>query len=319
MKREILIGRKWIVNKNKAEKIKSLLLQKGGREEKVNSPYEIWRIKLRDAIFTYYSSKTLYSTPTKIEAPEVLSAWEEIRKIAGSLFIPLNKDFAIGLDETNKGEVFGPLFLVGVFIPKSLFSFLEEIISSVDTKKHHTFSYWQEIFKKILFYKKAGLTFVGKKIPPQRIDKYKINYLMDISYLAILKKIIEEKDLKNLRIAIDNYGVGEKLKNFLIDLAKKGAEIVIKKAADEKYLEVKTASLIAKFLKEEFFLQIKNNPEYKIENLTIGSGNLEDKETIEWLKKWYEKYQEFPWFVRKSYIPIQKIMGIKEKNKKISP
>lgn len=319
MAKEILIGRKWRVNKNKAEKIKSFLLEKGGKQEKTNNPYEIWRIRLADAVFTYYSTKTLYSTPTKTEAPEVISAWEEIKKIAGSLFVPLNKDFAIGLDETNKGEVFGPLFLIGVFIPKNLFPFLEEILSTVDTKKNHNFSYWQEIYKKILFYKDAGLTFIGKKISPQLIDKYKINYLMDTGYLTILKKLTQDKELKNLRITIDDYGVGKKLKNFLTDLAKKGTEIIIKKNADEKYLEVKTASLIAKFFSEKFFFQIKNNPEYQIENLTIGSGNLGDKETLEWLKKWYEKYKELPWFVRKSYLPIQKILGAKEKIKKISP
>ncbi|MEO0090001.1 MAG: hypothetical protein ABIK77_01050 [candidate division WOR-3 bacterium] len=319
MAKEILTGRKWRVNKNKAEKIKSLLLEKGGKQEKVNSPYEIWRIRLEDAVFTYYSTKTLYSTPTKVESPEVINAWEEINKIAGSLFVPLNKDFAIGLDETNKGEIFGPLILISVFIPKNLFPFLEEIISTVDTKKEHPFSYWQEIYKKILFYKEAGLTFVGKKISPQLIDKYKINYLMDLGYLTILKKLIKEKDLKNLRITIDDYGVGKNLKNFLTDLAKKGTQVIIKKNADEKYLEVKTASLIAKFFKEKFLFQLKSNPEYQIENLTIGSGNLGDSETREWLKKWYEKHKEFPWFVRKSYLPIQKILGIKEKVKKISP
>ncbi len=313
-----MTGRKWIVNKNKAERIKSLLLTKGGKEEKVNSSYEIWRIKLKDATFTYYSTKTLYSTPTKSETPEVIYAWEEINGIAGSLFVPLKRNFAIGLDETNKGEVFGPLFLIGVFIPKNLFPFLEEILSTIDTKKSHNFSYWQEIYKKILFYKDAGLTFIGKKISPQLIDKYKINYLMDRGYLTILKKLIKERDLTDLRITIDDYGIGKRLKIFLSDLAKRKTEVIIKKNADEKYLEVKTASLIAKFFKEKFFYQIKNNPEYQIENLTVGSGNLGDEETIEWLKKWYEKYKELPWFVRKSYLPVQKILGIKEKIKKIS-
>ncbi|MCX7836619.1 MAG: hypothetical protein N2323_01490 [candidate division WOR-3 bacterium] len=312
MIKRILIGRKWFVNKKKAEKIKSLLIQKGGEEEKINSPYEIWRIKLKDIIFTYYSTGTLYSTLTK-ESKEVIDIWEEINKIAGSFFVPLTKDFGIGLDETNKGEVFGPLFLIGVLIPKALFSSLEEIINSINIKKNHNLSYWQEIFKRILSYKKDGLIFVGKKIPPLSIDKYKINHLMDIGYLSILKKLTEGKDLKNLRITIDDYGVGKKLKNFLIDLAKKGVEIVVKRKADEKYLEVKTAALIGKFFKETFFSQIRNNPEYQIENLTIGSGNLNDKETKEWLNKWYEKYKEFPWFVRKSYTLIQKISEKKEK------
>lgn len=313
-----MTGRKWIVDKNKAEKIRILLLTNGGKEEKINPPYEIWRIKLKDTTFTYYSTKTLYSTQTKSGAPEVIYAWKEINKIAEPLFIPLKRNFAIGLDETNKGEAFGPLFLIGVFIPKNLFPFLEEILSTVDTKKSHSFLYWQAIYKKILSYKDAGLTFVGKKISPQLIDKYKINYLMDTGYLTILKKLIEKRDLKDLRITIDDYSIGKKLKTFLSDLAKRKTEVIIKKNADEKYLEVKTASLIAKFFREKFFYQIKNNPEYQIENLTVGSGNLGDKETIEWLKKWYEKYKELPWFVRKSFLPIPKILGIKEKIKKIS-
>jgi len=311
------LGRKWIVTQTKAEKIKNLLLVKGGREEKVNSPYEIWRIKLKNVTFTYYRTKTLYATPQK-EDPDILLVFQEIDKIAGSIFVPLKKDFAIGFDETNKGEAIGPLFLIGLFLPKELFHSLEEIVALIDTKKSHDFSYWEKFYQKILNFKKAGLTFIGKKIAPQLIDKYKINYLMDIGYLQILKRLLKEKEVKNVRIVIDDYGVGKDFKNFLANLAKAGAEIVIKKDADEKFLEVKIASLIAKYFKEAFFHKIKNDPKYQIENLTIGSGNLSDKETKEWLKKWYEKYQKFPYFVRTSYGPIKKILGIKENNKKLS-
>jgi len=310
------LGRKWIVIQTKAEKIKNLLLAEGGREEKVGSPYEIWRIKLKNATFTYYQTKTLYATLPK-EDPTILAVFQEIDKIAGSIFIPLRKDFAIGLDETNKGEVIGPLFLIGLFLPKELFDSLEKIVALIDTKKVHDFSYWEKNYQKIIDFKKAGLTFIGKKIAPQLIDKYKINYLMDMGYLQILKRLVKEREAKNIRIVIDDYGVGKDFKNFLAQLAKAGAEIIIKKGADEKFLEVKIASIIAKYFKEAFFHKIKNDPKYQIENLTIGSGNLSDKETKEWLKKWYEKYQKFPYFVRISYAPIKKILGIEKKSEKL--
>ena len=143
------IGRKWRVAESKAEKIKNFLLAKGGKEEKVNLPYEIWRIKLKDVTFTYYRTKTLYATPQREES-DILLVFQKIDEIAGSIFVPLKKDFAIGFDETNKGEVIGPLFLIGLFLPKELFHSLEEIVAPIDTKKSHDFSYWERNYQKIL-------------------------------------------------------------------------------------------------------------------------------------------------------------------------
>jgi ribonuclease HII len=305
--------------KEKVEKIRNWLLENGGTEEEVKKNYEKWRIKIYDVTITYYESekkRTIYMTDSDYD--EVLKVHEFIDTLLGSQFVIPDKDYLIGLDEVGKGEVIGHVFLVGVLFPESIYSDLEKILGVANTKVRRESSYWEDVFRKIDYFKSKGLCFICETIPPWDFDKYNINALMDITYQRILNNFAQKVSLVETRIVIDDYGIGRRLKYFLNSLKNAGAKIIVENKADEKYLESRIASLIAKYYQIRSLEVIKNEPKFKIEDVVIGSGNAGDIKTLEWLKKWWALNKSWPWFVKTSFKTIAEIEG-KEKIKKSLP
>jgi ribonuclease HII len=318
---KLISGRTWeIINERKEEieEIKKWLLDHGGKEIKVNQKYEKWRIKYYDATITYYESekkRTLYITDSNYE--EILELHKFIDTLLRFPVVVSDKYYLIGLDEVGKGEVIGHVFLVGVLFPKAIYSELEIAVGVANTKIRRDFSYWESVFNKIDYFKSNGLFFIYETIPPWEFDKYNINSLMDITYQRILNNFAQKVLLTEMRIVIDDYGIGLRLKYFLNSLKNSGAEIIVENEADEKYLESRVASLIAKYYQMKSLEGIKNNPEFKIEGEEIGSGNAGDERTLNWLKKRWILHKSWPWFVKTSFKTITKIEG-KEKIKKKS-
>jgi ribonuclease HII len=314
-----MLGRSWKkVEDSVAEKVKPYLLERGGEEQEVKSANEKWRIRFSDSTITYYVKGTLFSTPSVSNDPAVLEAWQFMESLTMP-YVPPTKDLMIGLDETGKGEVIGHLILTGLIFPKEIYGDVNLIVGPADTKKGHDFEYWDELFKAMDSLRKAGLNFIVEKIPPWVIDKYNINKIMDVTYQRILNAFFREQHLNKCRIVVDDYGVGPTLRRFLNFLEKQGAEIVVASRADEDYLEAKAASLVSKRIREGVMKSIRENPDFKIDGLSVGSGNAGDKETAEWLAKWYSERKTWPWFVKRSYSTIFRIEGKTEGYRKLSP
>ncbi len=314
-----MAGRTWKnINPIKAEEIKNYLLKNGGEEKSIKSQHEKWRVRFSDSTFTYYKSGTLYSTQSNLSDPAVFNAWQQIDFMVGPSYIIPSKNFLIGLDETGKGEAIGHTILTGVIFPKELFNDIDLLVGPADTKKRHKFEYWDNIFIELDNLRDKGLHFIYEKIPPWHVDKYKLNKIMDITYQRILSFFFREADISQCRIVLDDYGIGDTLKRFLNFLEKQGAEVVVTPNAEENYLEAKVASLISKRQRETVIKAINENPEFHIDELTVGSGNAGDPKTNRWLKAWWKKHKSWPWFVKRSFSNIRKIEG-KTGIKKISP
>ena len=302
-----------------AEEIKKYLLNEGGVEEEVKAPHEEWRIRFSDSTFTYYKKGTLYSTPSNSRDPAVFHAWRYIDSLVGSAYVLPTKDFLIGLDETGKGEVIGHTVLTGVIFRKELFKEVDLLIGPADTKNRHEFEYWDEIFIKLDKLRSKGLNFIHEKIPPWHVDRYNLNKIMDVSYQRILSIFFRKVEISQCRVVLDDYGIGDTLKRFLNSLEKQGAEIIVAKNSEDKYLEAKVASLISKREREAVIKAINENPEFQIDGLSVGSGNAGDPKTDAWLKAWWKKYKSWPWFVKRSFKNVRKIEGKPEEVKKILP
>jgi len=311
-------GRSWKVQKDLAEEIRRHLLSQGGIEEDITSANEEWRIKFSDSVFIYYKSGTLYSTASRSLDPSVENAWNYVNSCA-STYIPPSKDFLIGLDETGKGEIIGHIVLVGVIFPKEIFHDLDLIAGAADTKKRHTFNYWDEIFRKLDSFRNLGLDYIDQTIPPWQADTYNINKIMDVVYQGILSRFFRRIPMEKCRIVIDDYNVGPPLYRFLNFLKQQKAEVIVVHNADKKYLEAKISSLISKRKREEIVKRINENPEFKIDGISPGSGNANDKDTLEWLKKWYSAKKEWPWFVKKSFRTVMEVEGNFRKIEKKTP
>ncbi len=312
-------GRKWKLNQEESEKVKEYLLQHGGEEREVKNVSEKWRIRFSDSTFTFYANGTLYSTHSNSQDPAVEEVWDYIDSLIGSVFVQPTREFLIGLDETGKGELVGHTHLVGVIIPSHLFSQLENIVSTANTKKAHSFEYWDNIFRQISQFISDGLEFVEEKIPPWHVDRYNLNKIMDVVYQRILASFFRKADIGKCRIVIDDYGIGPTLNRFLNFLERQGVEVVVAQKSDDTYLEARVASIIAKRNREAVIKAINEKEVYKIDGISIGSGNAGNKQTLEWLEKWHSSGRSWPWFIKRSFSTIRKIEGLEGKVKKINP
>ncbi len=301
------------------EKIRSYFLKNGGSEKEVKGEYEAWRISFSDITVTCYSTGTLYSTESASKDPAITEAWNFIEGLTGPKYTKPSKELLIGFDETGKGELFGHTVLAGAIFPSELFSKIDRVIGTADTKKKHVYGYWDELFQKFDHLKNKGLGFNIETIPPWVIDRYNINKIMDITYQRQLNTFYRDVDMSNARIVIDNYSVGPTLMRFLNMLENQGSEIIVTSDAESSYLEAKLASLLAKRHSQRSLEAIRNNPEFQINGINIGSGNAGDEKTKTWLEAWKKSGQEWPWFVKRSFKTILALDGKPKMKKKRPP
>jgi ribonuclease HII len=303
--------------------VKDKILELAGTEVEAKGQYDEWKIKISDSEFTLFSSKkglTLYSNGSKSGDSVIQGIYDYIEEIIGGSFVKSEKKYTIGLDEAGKGELVGHLFLSGVFIPTDTLGDLSNIVGTADTKSKKSFEYWDNIFKNIDNQKKKGLDFVLERIEPWVFDKYNVNKIIDVVYQRILNEFLRRVgNFSEVRIVLDDYGIGPTLQRFLKFLEMQGAEIIVAHKADDDYLEAKVASLVSKRYREVVLKAINNNEKYKINGQSIGSGNAGNPQTLKWLKDWYESEQSWPWFIKKSFKTISEIEGHNRKAKKVLP
>lgn len=312
-------GQKWAnVPEEIALEVKEYLLKEGGTEDtKVGGDSEVWRVRSSDATITYYKSGTMYSTGSA--DPAVQRAWDFIGSLVGPRFEPATKEILIGLDETGKGEVIGHTVLVGVLIPAGLSKELESLVSVADTKKKREPAYWDDLFKRLEQFKSRGLEFHVERIPPWHVDRYNLNKIMDVVYQRILSIFSRHAEPHQCRIVVDDFGVGETLRRYLQALGKAGAEVVIATGADDRYVEGRVASVLAKRDREKAIETLRKASDYQNDGHHVGSGNAGDPETVAWLNAWKKTGKPWPWFVKQSFTTVRKLDGLTGKAAKEAP
>ena len=122
---------------------------------------------------------------------------------------------------------------------------------------------------------------------------------MDVVYKRIISDLIHGIPLDQLSIVLDNYQIGDNLQGYFNSLEKKNAKILVLEKADDKYIEAKLASILAKRERERIMNGI--NSRFRINGISPGSGNASNDRTKKWLKAWKESKEPWPWFVKKSY------------------
>ncbi len=309
--------RKWNIPDNKLEEVKKLLITNCGIEDSSISETskEVWRIRINKAVFTQYSTGTLFSNPTNDEY--VLAVRNKISDLIGSGFQTTKSEFLIGLDETGKGEFIGHSVLVGVAFPASLKEEIENLISVTDTKKKREAQYWDQLYLEIDHLKLKGLSFIIEKILPRHTDRFNINKIMDLVYQRMISHLLRRVPEGNCSIVLDDYGVGRNISLFLDTLQKRGATIRVQSKADDRYLETKLASIIAKGEREKIIQAIGRRVAF--EDCPVGSGNAGDPLTIKWLTRWKKTGKPWPWFVKQSFANVRELDGNTGKIEKQDP
>jgi ribonuclease HII len=200
----------------------------------------------------------------------------------------------LGIDEAGRGSVLGPLVIAGVLIPEKVEKVLERM-GVKDSKKlaPHRRTILSRKLKKMFDYEIVVIS--AREIDEMRADGINLNEIEKNAMESILLKIKPEKAIVD---AVDVKA--ERFQNNLCDDT--GLNVIAEHKADDKYIEVSAASIIAKAERDDQIAQI--NKEF-IKSGGIGSGYPSDPKTKDFLTNY--TYDEMPDFVRRSWATVAKM------------
>ncbi len=193
-----------------------------------------------------------------------------------------------GIDEAGKGPVIGPMIVCGVVCEDSELEKLERL-GVKDSKKLRP-ERRKELAEEIKKICEVCLI----KITPEEIDRSEnINDLLRESYIRIVERL--DPDL----VIVDSPDVKpERLGEFLRRMT--GKDVVSKHRADEEYVIVAAASIVAKVERDAEVDRLK------MEYGDFGSGYASDPKTISSLKEWIRSGR-IPPIVRKRWRTIDRL------------
>ena len=200
----------------------------------------------------------------------------------------------LGIDEAGRGSVLGPMVIAGVIIPEKMEKVLERM-GVKDSKRlvPNRRTILSRKLKKMFDYEIVVIS--ALEIDKMRADGINLN---DIEKNAMRDLIIRLNPEKAIVDAVDVKA--ERFQNYLCEST--GVNVIAEHKADDKYIEVSAASIIAKAERDAQIAEI--NKEY-IKTGGIGSGYPSDPATKKFLNNY--TYDEMPEFVRKSWATVSKM------------
>ncbi|MCX8195719.1 MAG: ribonuclease HII [Acidilobaceae archaeon] len=203
----------------------------------------------------------------------------------------------MGVDEAGRGSLVGELVVVAIAIPAENAEELKA--AGVKDSKELSPARRRELYGFL-----KGFPFFAVPISPREIDRYNINVLEERAIIRALKglKGIVGPSFSTSRIVIDKFGQPRMLRQELRDMGFRG-ELVVTAGADESYVEVAAASIVAKYLRDARIRVLSSL--YGIE----GSGYPHDHKTLEWLRRTIASGKK-PEIIRYSWSTLE-LFGIK--------
>ncbi|MEM1927784.1 MAG: ribonuclease HII [Acidilobaceae archaeon] len=200
----------------------------------------------------------------------------------------------VGIDEAGRGSVIGELFVAAIVIRDAD----EEHLLKLGVKDSKRLSERQ---RRDLYHTLKRWPFAVTAISPREIDTFNVNILEEVKIQALLDNLKRRvgDEILNARIAIDKFGDSSKLISRLRSRGFKGA-IIVEEKADERYVEVAAASIIAKHLRDTRIRVLSSI--YGVE----GSGYPSDERTLRWLERVLEEGSR-PSIIRYSWSTLEKL------------
>ncbi len=203
-----------------------------------------------------------------------------------------NEKLVLGIDEAGRGSVIGPLVIGGVMVKESKIRHLQR--AGVKDSKKLTKKSRTVIARKL----KKTTEFMTIIIPANEIDSQRKK---DINLNQIetnnMKEIIRQ--MKPDKCFLDCIDVNEERFHDTIQKENKDMEIIAEHKADEKYLVVSAASIIAKVERDRQIAILQE--EYG----NFGSGYPSDENTINYIKDINDDF--YPPIIRKTWKTFQNI------------
>ncbi|KUH34776.1 ribonuclease HII [Thermococcus celericrescens] len=200
-----------------------------------------------------------------------------------------------GIDEAGRGPVIGPMAIAAVVVDERNVPTLEEL--GVKDSKKLTPKRRERLFDEII---SLLDDYVVLELWPEEIDsregtlnEFEVeNFVKALNSLKVKPDVIyiDAADVKEARFGED---IGKRL-----DFK---AEIIAEHKADDKFVPVSAASIIAKVTRDRAIEKLKEK--YG----EIGSGYPSDPRTRAFLENYYREHGEFPPIVRRSWKTLKKI------------
>ena len=200
----------------------------------------------------------------------------------------------LGIDEAGRGSVLGPMVIAGVVVPEKMEKVLERM--GVKDSKRLTPNRRTILSRKLRkMFPYEIVVISAREIDDLRAQGVNLNEIEKNAMESILLKLKPEKAIVD---AVD-VKAERFQENLRIDTS---VDVIAEHKADDKYIEVSAASIIAKAERDDYIKEI--NKEY-IKSGGIGSGYPSDPTTKEFLSNY--AYDEMPDFVRKSWATVAKM------------
>ncbi len=216
----------------------------------------------------------------------------------------------LGIDDAGRGPVIGPMVLAGCLIDEKLEKELKKM--GVKDSKQLTQKRREFLAEKI---KDVSETFEIALAYPEEIDGknsigINLNHLEALKTAEIINKI--NKGYKKIKVIVDCPSVNiEKWKDFLKTKINNlsNLEINCEHKADQNYVTVSAASILAKCMRETEMVKLKE--QYGNE---IGSGYCSDPLTYKFLEKHSQRYGDKGIF-RKTWSTWKEACSVAEQKK----
>lgn len=201
-----------------------------------------------------------------------------------------------GVDDAGRGSMIGPMVIAGISIEKKNIPKLRKLgvrdSKKLSPKKRELL--YKEIVKLVDDYHVI-------RIPPRTIDKYVFEH--NLNHLEA-KKMAEVISNLNPDISyVDSCDVNAaRFGREISDLSKK-SKVKSYHYADSRFVVVSAASIIAKVSRDRSIMRLNKTT-------NLGSGYPSDKKSVNYVKKVVSSKKSLPTSIRKSWKPVQKILGL---------
>ena len=203
----------------------------------------------------------------------------------------------LGVDEAGRGSVLGPLVIAGVVVPQKM----EKVLDRMGVKDS----------KRLTPERREVLARKLKKMFEWETVVYSAKDIDDLRLKGINLNEIERKGMQELILNLDCDSAivdavdvkPQRFEDKLRNATKK--DVKAEHKADDKYIEVSAASIIAKQKRDEAIAEINKCFE---DDGGIGSGYPSDPKTKKFLSNY--TYSEMPEFVRRSWSTVAKLKDV---------
>ncbi len=201
-----------------------------------------------------------------------------------------------GIDEAGRGPVIGPMVMCGLCIDEKDEQRLQNL--GVRDSKLLSAAVRERLYRNLT----ENFKYKVIVVEPEEIDATLWSKKTNLNWLEADKSIEIINSLNPKKVFVDCPSQNiAKYTEYIQKMVK--AKVIAEHHAEDKFLTVAAASIIAKVTRDNKIEGIK-----KKYNIEFGSGYPSDPATVEFLKKNYKKYPLF----RKSWAPYQNV--IKQKN-----